>query len=216
MKVISSEELANHGISKAEIQQALEIQCFTKKFRRKSDLPKKFKDKAINVCAEIAQAGLDTFITETNYSYTIWEESKNPIKLESNNVSANFYVELKNQPNLSRSSKVDNTNYSQLSHLDETVNFDSNNYTETAPIQVLDGNFNQDYQLEGESTFNHGSTNYQIRTQNEIEALEKDKVITLTEPVKKYRGLVVTPDMEAEETKKVYRKKQRTYRGIIY
>ncbi len=76
MDIIGLDNLVIQGVSLAEVQQSLSINCFDTTFKRKSDLPKKFKTKALNLSAEIVKTGIKSFVTETNYSYTVWEEEK--------------------------------------------------------------------------------------------------------------------------------------------
>ncbi len=76
MRILTANELTKMGIAVAQVQQSLTLTYLTKEFRRQSDLPKKFKDKALNICQELYQNGKDSFVTETNYSYTVWEEEK--------------------------------------------------------------------------------------------------------------------------------------------
>lgn len=78
MYVINIKDLETEGVSLSQIKQSLEIECFNKIFHRSSDLPKKFKDKAFNICQELREKGKHSFITETNYSYTIWQEKNLP------------------------------------------------------------------------------------------------------------------------------------------
>jgi hypothetical protein len=71
MKLIFWEELTDQGISLSEIQRSLTLNCFGKTFHRQSDLPKKFKEKALNLCQEMIEQGKESFVIETHYSYTI-------------------------------------------------------------------------------------------------------------------------------------------------
>ncbi len=76
MYVIDREELESQGVSDSEIKKSLQIECFESTFQRSSDLPKKYKRKALDLCQEFNNNGIRSFITETNYSYTVWKESK--------------------------------------------------------------------------------------------------------------------------------------------
>lgn len=76
MEILSLDNLQNHGVNPAEVQKALKIQCFGKSFLRKSDVPKKFKEKALFIASELVSKGEQSFVTETNFSYTVWTEEK--------------------------------------------------------------------------------------------------------------------------------------------
>ena len=92
MKVITDKELEKSGISVSEAQKSLTLVYLDKKFIRKSDVPKKFRDTALNICNKIYEMGKESFVTETNYSYTIWEEeqkSNNTKKILKTTATAN-------------------------------------------------------------------------------------------------------------------------------
>lgn len=76
MEILGIDNLIIQGVSLAEVQKSRSINCFDTTFKRKSDLPKKFKTKALNLSAEIVKTGIKSFVTETKYSYTVWEEEK--------------------------------------------------------------------------------------------------------------------------------------------
>jgi len=82
MKILTANELTQQGISMAEVQKSLTMTYLTKNFRRKSDLPKKFREKALSICTEINTLGKESFVIETNYSYTVWEEEKTVDSIE--------------------------------------------------------------------------------------------------------------------------------------
>ena len=84
MKVLTGQELERSGISLSEAQRSLTLNYLNKKFVRKSDVPKKFKDKALNICYQIFEMGKESFLTETNYSYTIWEEDQKSVEASQN------------------------------------------------------------------------------------------------------------------------------------
>lgn len=86
MNIFDCEDLENEGVSCTQVKQSLQIECFDKVFRRSADLPKKFKTKAFNLCLELTDKGINNFITETNYSYTIWEEAKQTQQEEKNHL----------------------------------------------------------------------------------------------------------------------------------
>ncbi len=77
MYVINMKDLESQGVSSTEVKKSLQIECFDKIFRRTSDLPKKFKGKAFILCQELTNSGVHSFITETNYSFTVWKEELN-------------------------------------------------------------------------------------------------------------------------------------------
>ncbi|AFZ48180.1 hypothetical protein Cyast_2231 [Cyanobacterium stanieri PCC 7202] len=76
MEILSLDNLQNYGVNPAEVQKALKIECFGKSFLRKSDVPKKFKEKALFLASELLTKGEQSFVTETNFSYTVWAEEK--------------------------------------------------------------------------------------------------------------------------------------------
>lgn len=114
MKILTAHELTQQGISLADVQKSLTMTYLTKNFRRKSDLPKKFRDKALNLCAEIEGLGKESFVIETSYSYTVWEEEK----------VAN--VEVKNLNSVSPVEANINIQSSQISALDNNKSKDNN------------------------------------------------------------------------------------------
>ncbi|HIK38528.1 MAG: hypothetical protein NZ901_04245 [Geminocystis sp.] len=73
-RVISFEELNSQGISAEDFKKSLTLKYQAKTYRRRADLPKKFREKAMVLCEEIAREGKDSFVTETSFSYTVWEE----------------------------------------------------------------------------------------------------------------------------------------------
>lgn len=76
MEILSLDNLQNYGVNPTEVQKALKIQCFGKSFLRKSDVPKKFREKALFLASELLTKGEHSFVTETNFSYTVWAEEK--------------------------------------------------------------------------------------------------------------------------------------------
>jgi hypothetical protein len=94
VKVIySTEELIASELSLSDLQQSLVITYEGKKFRRKSDVPKKFKEKALNIYFQIGAEDKKGFISENTFSYTIWEEESTivqPKKIEPHN---SFYID---------------------------------------------------------------------------------------------------------------------------
>ena len=99
MYVINIEDLESQGVSSTEVKKSLQIECFDKIFRRTSDLPKRFKSKAFILCQELTNSGVHSFITETNYSYTVWKEELNieekinkQNSQNNNNYSLNYQV----------------------------------------------------------------------------------------------------------------------------
>lgn len=76
MDILPLETLTVEGLTLPQVQQSLSIQCFGKSFQRKSDVPKKFKAKALNLASDLLKEGIESFVTETNFSYTVWAEKK--------------------------------------------------------------------------------------------------------------------------------------------
>ena len=73
-EILSNNELMASGISLLNLKKSLTLTYQGKEFRRKSDIPKKFKEKALNIYHSIIQTGKKSLINEGPYSYTIWEE----------------------------------------------------------------------------------------------------------------------------------------------
>ena len=74
MKYWTLEELETLGISATQAKTAVSLQINNRNFDRKTDIPKKFKDKIAPLCQNIEEAGKEYFVVENSYSYTIWEE----------------------------------------------------------------------------------------------------------------------------------------------
>ncbi|MGY6531043.1 MAG: hypothetical protein ACXITR_14050 [Cyanobacterium sp.] len=76
MEILSAENLQVYGVKAEDIQKSLKIECFGKSFVRESDVPKKFREKALFLSSEFLTKGKQSFVTETNFSYTVWTEVK--------------------------------------------------------------------------------------------------------------------------------------------
>ncbi len=74
MFVYTLEYLENQGVAKKELKQAFQIKCFEKIFTRSHDFPKKFSEKAIELCKAHISDGLLSFISEGPFSLTVWRE----------------------------------------------------------------------------------------------------------------------------------------------
>jgi hypothetical protein len=198
MKLLLLNDLVEQGISATEIQQSLTLTCFAKTFRRQSVLPKKFKEKALNICQEMAQSGQETFILETNYSYTIWVEEE----------------KIKEQKNTPINSKVEKKEIiKNEEELETTVSFKEK--TEIDSKQTLTP-----------STYNLFDIVSSNDLQSNVRRIREDKKVSsvsreILDEVKTYRGVVVNQSLKSqpivEETSPLKQKtKPRTYRGITY
>ncbi|BAQ63316.1 hypothetical protein [Geminocystis sp. NIES-3709] len=203
MKLLLLKDLVEQGISPTEVQQSLTLTCFTKTFRRQSDLPKKFKEKAVNLCKEMNQLGKETFILETNYSYTVWVEEqgiKEKKKSQDSSSQAN--------QNLSVSSSVENNTELEV-------------YTLPIEEKVIDSK--QTFTMTEYNLFDIASSNNfeRNRRQNQEEKQMSSASKEITDEVKTYRGVVLNQSVKTqpviEETSPLKQKvKPRTYRGITY
>lgn len=81
MSIINFEDLSGIGISEIQLKQSSEIECFDKIFRKSFDLSKKLKTKIVNLSEELTRKGIENFIIENDYFYTLWEEVK-PVENE--------------------------------------------------------------------------------------------------------------------------------------
>lgn len=213
MKLLLLDDLVEQGISPTEIQKSLTLTCFAKTFRRQSVLPKKFKEKALNICQEMSKSGQETFILETNYSYTIWveEEKIKEQKKVSNVVSIN--------------SKLDNKTSIKNDSL--SVSFSIKNDEKLA----MNASFIEKKEIDSKQTFIPSEYNlFEIASSNNLQqnlrqSREDKKVSSVSreilEDVKTYRGVVVNQSLKSqpivEETSPLKQKvKPRTYRGITY
>ena len=77
MNILTAEQLEAYKISLDDVKNAVNLTLDNQQYDRKSDIPKQFLDKIDSICQEIETAGKKCFITESTYSYTIWEEKQN-------------------------------------------------------------------------------------------------------------------------------------------
>ncbi|AFZ52707.1 hypothetical protein [Cyanobacterium aponinum] len=204
MKILTAHELTQQGISLADVQKSLTMTYLTKNFRRKSDLPKKFRDKALNLCAEIEGLGKESFVIETSYSYTVWEEEK----------VAN--VEVKNLNSVSPVEANINIQSSQISALDNNKSKD-NNRVGKSKSSSQENYSKTEYNIFQYSSKGDGFDHLKAR-KNQTASISLDT----SEDLVKYRGVVVnqpptevvnTPQNKPSATPK---RKPRTYRGVTY
>ncbi len=76
MKIYTITELEAEGIEGTKIKTEFKINCFDKTFIRATDVPKRFKSKAIDTCAEYQKEGFDCFVVETPLFFSVWKEEK--------------------------------------------------------------------------------------------------------------------------------------------
>jgi hypothetical protein len=79
MKIYTIEELEAEGIDGTTVKTEFKINCFNKTFIRATDLPKRFKSKALDSCQEYQKQGFDCFVVETPLFFSVWKEEKLPI-----------------------------------------------------------------------------------------------------------------------------------------
>lgn len=213
MKLIFLEELTNQGISLSEIHRSINLNCFGKTFHRQSDLPKKFKEKALNLCQEIIEQGKDSFIVETRYSYTIWIE-KNTAK---ENIKSEYSTSINDR---SKESDYDkNKDFVKSSFDKNYIEFDEKvSYIKRKDI------LNETIFIEEKYNFlksSQGESNLEKIQENKNKGQVIPKSLTMLEDVKKYRGFVVNQSVNKqtvveEKTPSQDKVKQRTYRGVAY
>lgn len=213
MKLLLLEELTQQGISSSEIKRSLTLNYFGKTFHRQSDLPKKFKEKALNLCQEMMKEGRESFIIDTNYSYTIWVEEdtvKETIKFQD---STTIKKEI-------REYNPEEANNFTLSSVD---NNQAEIETKTTFIDRQEIN-NQTIFLEEDYNIFHSGNGENI-TEKIKENKNKRQVVSdlseITEEVKKYRGVAINQATNNQiivenQTLSNHKVKPRTYRGIAY
>lgn len=214
MKILTVNELTQQGISIAEVQKSLTMTYLTKNFRRKSDLPKKFREKALSICTEINSLGKESFVIETNYSYTVWEEEKsidseakienkspNSLEVKNNNINGNVNSVMKN--NFSSTPQVESNSFSEKTT------------TVTANSGIQSGK--TEYNL-----FQYTSNNDSLENIRERKNQRLSSASEIAEEVVKYRGVAVSqPVTQATITPQANQSitvngKPRTYRGVAY
>lgn len=206
MKLLLLDDLVEQGISATELQRSMTLNCFAKTFRRESVLPKKFKDKAVNLCEEMTQLGQETFIVETNFSYTVWVEEPK-IKEPKNNVNS---ASINSQLNTNNVDKNKNSSVSLPVRNDEELEV-SVSSTEKTEIDSKQTFVPSSYNL-----FDIASNSVQ---KNIRQNRENKPVSSVGEDVKTYRGAVIkdSPKSASADTSAVKPKgKPITYRGVTY
>ncbi|MBE9222949.1 hypothetical protein IQ215_09610 [Cyanobacterium stanieri LEGE 03274] len=200
MEILSLEHLQTYGVKSEEIQKGLKINCFGKCFLRQSDVPKKFREKALILSAESLSKGKQSFVTETNFSYTVWAEEK---------------LEVKNKSSVSREvNNIDNnpsTGNGTNSWGDNSRTLGKKNTNninkEKAPRNISIVEKEKDIQW-----------NISTRDKTPPVITEDSLPQTSSQNYKAYRGVAFTND-EKEGNNQAngrMRKKPRTYRGQIY
>jgi hypothetical protein len=207
MYVIDREQLESQGVSDSEVKKSLQIECFESIFQRSSDLPKKYKKKALDLCQEFNNNGIRSFITETNYSYTVWKESKP--QTES---SLNPRVTLTTTPNTELS---DRTTTVINPNPEYRVVIRSDDSSKTTIIENLEGQNRQKQDQEYQ--------NLAIVTSVELKETKQEQTLVNqsvdleqqdSDSVTTYRGVAIAKSV----SKKTYvvKRKQLTYRGLGY
>lgn len=213
MKLIFLEELTDQGISLSEIHRSLTLNCFGKTFCRKSDLPKKFKEKALNLCQEIIEQGKESFIIETRYSYAIWIEKKTDKK----NIKSEYSTVINER--------------SKESHYDTNQDFVKSSSEKKAKEFEEKASYIRKKDIINETIFIEEKYNFLQSSQEKInpEKIQENKnneqlipeSLEILENVKKYRGSVISQPVNIqtvveEKTPFQDKVKRRTYRGVAY
>lgn len=214
MKILSNDDLKDKGVSLSEAHSSLVINFSSKQFRRKCDIPKKFKEKALKECAKIEGEGKESFITETSFSYTIWEEEKT------------FSTPLNNQRKLPvKNSQVSFTNQGIEDSLVENIEALERKEIVNPPYSSPKS-LKKNYQVRElniskySNRKQHTSFSEQLKQASESKNLG-DTLSTIDESVVRYRGLTVTPSTAVQEVEEKpvsskKRKRVKTYRGVVY
>ncbi|MBF2056586.1 MAG: hypothetical protein IGQ45_05020 [Cyanobacterium sp. T60_A2020_053] len=187
MDILPLETLTVEGLTLPQVQQSLCIQCFGKSFQRKSDVPKKFKSKALNLASDLLKEGIESFVTETNFSYTVWAENKAekaPVKPQSEPFISVSTPENKSFTPSPVTYITSQTNYIPPSPVTAPYQSEPSTVQKSQP----DSSLAQEYQGVEESN-------------QEVE--------------QKYRGAVIV-DSESPEKNSRMKRKPKTYRGVTY
>ncbi|WP_330203983.1 hypothetical protein [Cyanobacterium sp. Dongsha4] len=207
MKILTAHELTQQGISLADVQKSLTMTYLTKKFRRKSDLPKKFREKALNLCAEIEGLGKESFVIETNYSYTVWEEEKV------------VNVEVKNQNNVSPVEANINLQSSLMSALDGN---ESENNSRVSGVKLSSQETSNDnYSKTEYNIFQYSSNSDSFDRLKARKNQAESTILDASEDLVVYRGVVMSQSTEVanppqNKPSATPKRKPRTYRGVTY
>ncbi|WP_373480045.1 hypothetical protein [Geminocystis sp.] len=215
MKILLLDDLVNQGVIASEIRRSLSINCFGKTFHRKSDLPKKFKEKALNICKEILDIGKESFILETNYSYTIWEEEiavKEKIKPEYLSTVSGEIRENKTEKINDIPLPLSSENSRELLETNSSMKEKDGN-REIFAVENKYNLFQYTSREDRVEIIKKSNSNRRISAQHSEEM----------EDIKTYRGVVVNNNKSIEEeiiveekTISKHKVKPRTYRGITY
>lgn len=214
MRLLLLDDLIEEGISPTEVQKSLTLTCFAKTFRRQSDLPKKFKEKAFKLCQEMTKSGKETFILETNYSYTIWVEDD---KIRQNNIAEIKANSVKNlTPKIERFGDTEYVDLNRRNEASLSKKNDSSRENSTSVNIDRDKTFSrQTYNLFDIVSSSNKKPKMRLSLdQMTPEELEVDEVLK-TYPGVNINQPSVTPVLD-EKLKAKVPVKQRTYRGITY
>lgn len=213
MKILTVEQLTEQGISVTEIQKSLTMTYLNKQYRRKSDLPKKFRVKVLGLCTEIENSGKQYFVTETNYSYTVWEEELVTTKANINKNDSETFIA--NNTSINRSLDSE-TNTTILEEKSKEVNlFTQSNI-------VISGNNNTDSSKREYNLFQYTANSNVLENIRQRKNQRQSSSSETGEEVIKYRGVAInqpiTPTVTTPKTHQsvTINHKSRTYRGIAY
>lgn len=224
-RIVSFEDLNNQGISAEDLKKSLTLKYQSKTYRRRADLPKKFRDKAVILCEEIAREGKDSFVTETSFSYTVWEEEKSFVEEYKNTL-----IRETEENYITNSSPADYENTTVWETKEENITRQKAEMIEMMTTILENTTF-------GDSNINTKADNGSVkreynlfqytREKNYLPSLEDiqnrqddTNAIISPEEVIKYRGVVVNqaekPTTVATSPLQQTPKKTRVYRGVVY
>jgi hypothetical protein len=214
MKLLLLEELTKQGISPSEIKKSLTLNYLGKTFHRKSDLPKKFKEKALNICKEVIDTGKESFIIETNYSYAIWEEET----VVKENIKPKDSPTISEEISKNKDEKINDTSLTVLEEnnkelLENTSSIDEKEINREIVLMENKHDLFQYTSREDRMEMIKQNNNRRISFQN-LEEMEETKT---------YRGVIVNKEKSVgeeisveEKTISNHKVKPRTYRGVAY
>ncbi len=79
-KTLTLDELECQGYKREEFRTQLKIKYQGKIFVRLRDFPKKFRNQAIELCQGFRESQVDSFLVETGFSITVWQEENSQTK----------------------------------------------------------------------------------------------------------------------------------------
>lgn len=79
IRTLTLKELESQGVAPEKLKRDLKIEYLDQLFIRVADLPKKFRQNALQRCREINQSGINSFLVESQWYLTIWQQDRQQI-----------------------------------------------------------------------------------------------------------------------------------------